>query len=845
MSSADYRIRLALRLLGLTILLAAPADLAGKDEPYRFARDGFFAASPGPARGKIHDGLATLENDILEARWRIEAGVLKFAAFRSRLAGQEKAVLRGPGEVFILKTRDRGLIRASDCRVEVGPIHVPITADALSAERGSGRYEDGLPRHAIRALFVHEASGLTVSWRAELRDGSNHVRTEALLVGKDPVIDEVILVDAAAGSAGTLGRVAGSPVFAGTLFAGVEHPLAANRFEEGRVRCGLARPLRLPARSREDRESSARKSERPSGDEDRAASDPVAETASETASGGESRITAAMGVTAPGQRRRGFLYYLERCRIHPYRPFLHYNSWYDIAWPGHLMNETLCRNVIDAFEAKLVKPHGVTVDAFVFDDGWDDHETLWAFHDGFPEGFAPLAKRAADLGAGIGTWVSPWGGYGAAKAARVKYGKARGFETNAGGLSLAGARYGRRFREVCERFMDDYGMNYFKFDGIGGGTYATGAPPDRAGDLEALLALCRGLHEKRPDLFINATVGTWPSPWWLFSVDSIWRQGEDISFYGEAGTIRDRWITYRDGMAHRRIRRAGPCFPLNSLMVHGLALAKLGTPTRMNNDPTAYIRDVRNFFATGTGLQELYVTPSLLTDAQWHFLAEAARWARDRAPVLVDSHWHGGDPYRGEVYGFAAFSPDLAVVAARNPTERKAVFELALDAVLELPDGAPSTWILTRALESGSKRPPLEAVAGDLSRIELEPLEMAVWDARPVRESAPYIYGGYEDLPLARDAGPGPATSRFLGFWTYRWQGKRYCREFREDGTAHLYVEGKPYGGWAGFTWKWDDGMLLVLRPDGTVDGEHVLEDDDTLEFLLAPFGPATRTNGP
>ena len=42
------------------------------------------------------------------------------------------------------------------------------------------------------------------------------------------------------------------------------------------------------------------------------------------------RYTSVFGVVEPGQLRREFLAYLERRRAHPYRPFLHYNSWYHL-----------------------------------------------------------------------------------------------------------------------------------------------------------------------------------------------------------------------------------------------------------------------------------------------------------------------------------------------------------------------------------------------------------------------------------------------------------------------------------------------------------------------------------
>ena len=63
------------------------------------------------------------------------------------------------------------------------------------------------------------------------------------------------------------------------------------------------------------------------------------------------------------------------------------------------------------------------------------------------------------------------------------------------------------------------------------------------------------------------------------------------------------------------------------------------------------------FFGNGTQLQEMYITPSLLDSQNWDDLAEAAKWSRANADVLVDTHWIGGDPGKGEVYGWASWSP--------------------------------------------------------------------------------------------------------------------------------------------------------------------------------------------
>jgi hypothetical protein len=700
-------------------------------------------------------------------------------------------------ELFRIRMADGTVLPASAFRPAGGPAETVIQARGDAARRS-----DRLPSRAVEAGFLHEATGLRVAWRVRIADDARYLRQEfSFRAGEAPApVREVSVLDLPAPGARTRGSVQGSPVFAGQMFFAVEHPMAECAGARGRVTGSLRRGSDLPP-------------------------------------GASLDVSAVIGTTSPGQTRRDFLGYLERERIHPYRPFLHYNSWYDIAWPGHLMNEGICLAVIDGYAGPLIRDRGVRLDAFVFDDGWDEHRSLWGFHSGFPRGFTPLRERAGPLGSSLGVWMSPWGGYGDEQRRRVEWGKAQGFEMRGSGYALAGSNYNARFTAACFDFIRTYGCTYFKFDGIGGGTYASGAPPEAAPDLEALLHLAVRIHEEQPATFINCTVGTWPSPFWLWGADSIWRQGQDIAFAGPWGTMRDRWITYRDGEVFSRIVRRGPLFPLNSLMLHGVALAKLGTPTRMNNDVAAFRREVRNYFASGTGLQELYVSHDLLTAEHWDALAEAAKWARARAPVLVDGHWVGGNPVEGEVYGFAAWSPDRATLMLRNPKDTAAEFEAELGAILELPAGQPSTWELHRPWSDERAAPVVRLTAGEPQKLRLDPLEVAVWDASPEPGSRPYAYSGYERAA----AGYAARREEFVGRWRYAWEDRSYVREFNGDGTARLLIGGTPYGGWSGFRWAYDDGEISILRPNGAVDGRHRLKDTNTLTFEDHPYPPARR----
>ena len=70
-----------------------------------------------------------------------------------------------------------------------------------------------------------------------------------------------------------------------------------------------------------------------------------------------------------------------------------------------------------------------------------------------------------------------------------------------------------------------YGVNQFKFDGTGNvDSVVPGSQFDS--DFSAAIHLIGELRAAKPDIFINLTTGTWPSPFWLMYADSIWRGGE-------------------------------------------------------------------------------------------------------------------------------------------------------------------------------------------------------------------------------------------------------------------------------------------------------------------------------
>lgn len=545
-------------------------------------------------------------------------------------------------------------------------------------------------------LYVSECPAVAI--KVMRRDSPGGYRRTILEVANTGATDlplkRVVVADVPAPpGARVAGECAGSPIVAGPLFFGVEHPFAENTVAAGRVRCAL--PVMLPLRP------------------------------------GESVAVSFVSGQAPepSQLRRSFAAYLEHERPRASAPFLLHNTWYNLGY-SNPFTEQQELELIATLGRELVERRGAKIDGFVLDDGWDDTHTLWRFHAGWPEGPKNLKAAAARWGAVPGMWISPWGGYNRPKQERLAAAAPEGFETRDGGFSLAGPRYYARFRELCLEAVREGGVGFFKFDGIG--AKAEGVIDPAAGrDFDAMLRLIAELRELRPGLYVSQTVGTWPSPWWLLHVDNIWRGGDDHNFAG-VGSDRQQWITYRDAQTYANVVRRAPLFPLNSLMLHGIILARqaerLATAA-----PGDFTSEVRSFFGSGVQLQELYLSPELLTAENWDTLAAAAKWARENADVLKDSHWLGGDPARLEPYGWAAWGPRLGLVTLRNPSDRAARFTLEAGAAFELPAGAPHRFAVREAYTGTAVAPALWE-AGRPVAIELQPFEVLVLEARPLTD---------------------------------------------------------------------------------------------------------------
>jgi hypothetical protein len=621
---------------------------------------------------------------LVKGSWRLSEG--RFRAGEFAFDGKAKPLDLAP-DLFTLVLDGGRTLRSSELELTARPRAEAVPANSESVRRAG--------RRAGRQLVVSfrdASSGAAIEWRAVLLDGSHYLRHEIAIAAteRDLPLSEIVLWDFDFAGVNVIGSVKGSPAVAGRVYLAFEHPLSTTAVAGARVRCSLERKLPVKA-------------------------------------GNSFSCSSVIGSTKEGQLRRGFLEYVEDQRAHPYRTFLHYNTWYDIGYFSKY-DESMALDRINAFGHQLSEQRGVVLDSFLFDDGWDHAASLWSFDSGFPDGFTKVSKAASAFHAAPGVWLSPWGGYGKPKQDRIRMGAQQGFEIQDGGFALSGPKYYRRFRETCHRMIREFGINQFKFDGTGNANRVSpGSEFDS--DFDAAISLIGDLRQVKPDLYVNLTTGTYPSPFWLRYADSIWRGGEDHSFEG-VGSWRQRWITYRDAATYKHVVQAGPLFPINSLMLHGMIYASKAKS--LNADPDGdFASEVHSYFGTGTQLQEMYISPDLLSTQNWDDLAEAAKWSRSNAATLVDAHWIGGDPSHLEVYGWAAWSPAKGILTLRNPADRAQKFAVDVQSALELPARAPIRFSARSPWKGDSGRVPVQLNAGLKHEFSLQPFEVLNLELSP------------------------------------------------------------------------------------------------------------------
>ena len=611
------------------------------------------AKQAGAAKLKAKKGTYTLYNNLLTATFVEADGKLLFG-------GAPQLGLLPNTELFKIRLADGKETPASAMKLkEVRPLKLKGDAAAIKASRR-------LDGEALEALF--EFGELDICWRAVLRNGSHYLRTELELTARHDVAMHSIypmlyLVDNLQGTEvpRVVGNTRGAVLANNRIFAGLETPMGLNSV-------GEATQGASPIQGLWSRQTTLQ-------------------------AGKNWQVSAVVGLIAEGQPRRSFLAYSERERAVPWRAMPVYISWYELNIDrnndrDYATNMTVeqCTDVVKEWKKQFFDKYGVGVKAFVWDDGWDSYGT-WTFNKNFPNGLSEPDAVAREMGSGMGAWLGPVGGYGQSGEYR------RGYWKEKGGMQLSNPAYYKVFLDACTYMINHYDFRFFKFDGISAQFSAVGPDPGSRGEenAEAIINIEREARKIKSDIFLNTTVGTWASPFWFQFTDAVWRQEADHSTIGDQGHDRERWITYRDRLVYQNFVQNSPFCPINTLMTHGFILTRFGDVSK-NMEYDGIVRELRCAFACGSGMVELYNDYKLMNEINdgklWKELADCVKWQEANADVLPDIHWVGGNPWDGKkanIYGWAAWNGQKAVLTLRNPAASPQSIQLTLRQALEIP----------------------------------------------------------------------------------------------------------------------------------------------------------------
>ncbi|MEF2650058.1 discoidin domain-containing protein [Collinsella tanakaei] len=476
---------------------------------------------------------------------------------------------------------------------------------------------------------------------------------------------------------------------------------------------------------------------------------------------------------------------------------IQYNSWFDN------MMFIDDENIIESFKAvdKQLSETGVRpLESYVVDDGWNNYrpaadqlmgkddirrngdgvndDGFWTFNTKFPDGLTPSSSLVQKLGSDFGVWIGPRGGYNyygqlAGIMAKAGTGSAAG-----GSIDVADARYVKNFQDMAVEWMEDYGVNYWKWDGFadraqynhfssGDGVvgysdsnkHMYGGPNGyyHSTDLwEKWIVLFEKVWQTADaedinDLWISLTCYTNPSPWFLQWSNSVWMQCTGDRGERHNGTLNnkmDNMLTYRDACYYDFIKKHEFQFPLANVYNHDPIYGKEGTGINADSMNGEEFRNYLYMMGTrGTAFWELYYSDSLFDDEKYLVNADFLKWEEENFDMLRNAKWIGGNPDTSvtltagpgdqasgeqDAYGFAGFNTagNEGIISMRNPAATAKTIEFTLDEGI----GVRADGTFRRVIDHSYARKGAELGAsnetyakGDTVEVTLQPGEVQIW----------------------------------------------------------------------------------------------------------------------
>ena len=343
-----------------------------------------------------------------------------------------------------------------------------------------------------------------------------------------------------------------------------------------------------------------------------------------------------------------------------------------------------------------------SLDSYVVDDGWFSYKAdFWDFNKKFPNGFTDLAEQCKSYGSGLGVWLSPRGGYTKNKKIAKRIQKAGNGYMNEESeeICVASEKYVDKMCDLMIDMTNKYGVNLWKLEGFAiqpcndpnhdhmtGGKYDMYFITDMWHKWIELFEKYRASSEAAENCFINLTSYVNPSPWWLQWVNAVWLQNShDVGFAENLDEQPkcEAEITYRDSRYYDAFSVRSYQLPFKAVFNHEPVYATGAETEYTDEEFEKYL-----FWCAirGAALNELYISPSIMSDGKWAALAKVMRFQKENFSLLKNTSLIGGNPEENNVYGFVSWTEDGGIVALRNPANEEAPLTLTLNKLMGVPE---------------------------------------------------------------------------------------------------------------------------------------------------------------
>jgi len=492
----------------------------------------------------------------------------------------------------------------------------------------------------------------------------------------------------------------------------------------------------------------------------------------------------------------------------PTRSYLHFNNWYSNE-AKRLTRESFIEKTYRPMAAKLRK-YGANLDGMAPDHGWETIGTrifepqLNATHEPLPE----LQKILKEDGSGLGIWIALDGtnqrfadglklGYEPAYDEDFDRSQFTWMSGNKVYFNILQPKYFNDLKKSLRFLVAEAKVDYIKHDFNHNFTSKhLSQRHAREACLDATLELLAYERELNPEIFINYTNGAWFSPFWLQHADCLWMMTGDSGGSSDWPqlSLREGATTYRCKYFHQSFNNSSRCprptIPLANFMTHGILLSHRKPFTDFEDTLHDWANYVVMYMARGTTLKELYLDLDLFDDDHWKVLGTTAGWAQRNQERLMNTVIVGGDPAKGEIYGYVSWVDGKAILTVRNPDRRPQTLRVPFNGRVYFR-GEPGQPYRARAIYPYVEEMPWALRSGEEIMMETPGDTVTIYEIEP---GAPKVTEALTPAPLPEAKASTGDKTFSIEIRVPDEQFKRYDLHLQPATAADtaITIDGKP-----------------------------------------------------